>query len=197
LPDLSAQEDGVSADLPCDSKRASLAMERYVDGDGAAFGDVYRALGPPLLAYLRRKTRDNARATDLVQQAMLQLHLTRGRFVRGSDVVPWAWAIARRVLIDDARRARRDPARAPSGSDPYLEELDRQAPVDERLHQVRSVRAAVSELAHLPEPQRTAFELVKLDGLTMREAAKRLGTTINAVKLRTHRACIALRAASR
>ena len=47
----------------------------------------------------------------------------------------------------------------------------------------------------LPEAQRTAFELMQRDGLSLREAAQALGTTENAIKLRAHRARTALRAA--
>jgi DNA-directed RNA polymerase specialized sigma24 family protein len=38
-----------------------------------------------------------------------------------------------------------------------------------------------------------AFDLVKREGLSMAEAAQVLGTTVSAVKLRTHRAYEALR----
>ena len=39
-----------------------------------------------------------------------------------------------------------------------------------------------------------AFELTKKEGLSVREAAEVLGTTVTAVKLRAHRAYVALRA---
>jgi RNA polymerase sigma-70 factor (ECF subfamily) len=47
----------------------------------------------------------------------------------------------------------------------------------------------------LPESQRTAFELLKQDGLTLAEAAAVLGVSVTAVKLRAHRAYQALRVA--
>ena len=49
-------------------------------------------------------------------------------------------------------------------------------------------------LATLPESQRLAFELIKLDGLSVAEASAATGTTALAVKLRAHRASVALRA---
>ena len=48
-------------------------------------------------------------------------------------------------------------------------------------------------LARLPESQRTAFQLIKQEGLSVAEAAAVLGTTVAAVKLRAHRAYEALR----
>ncbi len=77
---------------------ATSAMDRYAQGDDAAFSELYDALAPRLYGYLLRQTRNNARAEDLTQQTFLQMHCARGRFVRGADVVPWAFAIARRLL---------------------------------------------------------------------------------------------------
>ena len=51
------------------------------------------------------------------------------------------------------------------------------------------------ELARLPESHRVAFELIKKEGLSVKEAAAVLGCTVTAVKLRAHRAYVALRAA--
>jgi RNA polymerase sigma-70 factor, ECF subfamily len=44
----------------------------------------------------------------------------------------------------------------------------------------------------LPENQRTAFALIRIDGLSVAEAAELLGTSASAVKLRAHRAYVAL-----
>jgi RNA polymerase sigma-70 factor (ECF subfamily) len=49
-------------------------------------------------------------------------------------------------------------------------------------------------LAELPEQQREAVVLVKLDGKTVAEAAEIAGTTVGAMKVRAHRGYEALRA---
>jgi DNA-directed RNA polymerase specialized sigma24 family protein len=49
------------------------------------------------------------------------------------------------------------------------------------------------EIARRPETYRTAFELVRFEGLSMGEAAGRSGTSANAVKVRAHRAYDLLR----
>ena len=48
--------------------------------------------------------------------------------------------------------------------------------------------------ARVSEPQRAALQLVRGEGLSVAAAAAALGTTATGVKLRTHRACRALRA---
>lgn len=169
------------------------AMDRYARGEDAAFAEVYDGLAPRLMAFLVRYTRDRARAEDVVQQTMLQIHRARGRFTPGAQVVPWAFAIARRLLIDSHRRGGREVL-SPTGDDGYEKVL---AAVDARADDVAIAKEIaarlVEELAKLPENQRTAFELIKQDGLSVAEAAQVLGTTVAAVKLRAHRAYEALR----
>lgn len=171
---------------------ANQAMERYADGDDAAFGELYDVLAPKLYKSLQRQTRDAGAAEDLVQQTMLQLHASRGRFLRGADVIPWAFAIARRLFIDDYRRRKREAARTEAHA---MEEVQPGEWADELLQSKRKALDIEHELARLPEAQRVVFELMKRDGLSLREVAEVLGTTPNAVKLRAHRAHVTLRIA--
>ena len=41
-----------------------------------------------------------------MQQTFLQMHRARGSFIPGAPVMPWALAIAKRLMIDSARRQR-------------------------------------------------------------------------------------------
>jgi RNA polymerase sigma-70 factor (ECF subfamily) len=170
---------------------ASAAMDRYSAGDDSAFGDVYDAMAPRLYGYLLRQTRDPVRAEDLLQQTMLQIHAARGRFFQGADVVPWAFAIARRLLIDSYRRRRREAKVVEEGGP----EVAPAPSTEEMLHRKRLTQSLEDEVLKLPEAQRVAFELTKREGLSLREVAEVLGTTVTAVKLRLHRAHVALRAA--
>ena len=170
---------------------ASAAMDRYAAGNDAAFGDVYDALAPRLYGYLLRQTREAARAEDLLQQTMLKIHAGRGRFFVGAQVVPWAFAIARRLLIDSYRRRKRETKLMDAGPD----EAPALPGTEDLLHRKRLVQSLELEVSKLPEAQRVAFELTKREGLSLREVAEVLGTTVMAVKLRLHRAQLALRAA--
>jgi RNA polymerase sigma-70 factor (ECF subfamily) len=176
-----------------DETAADRAMERYSRGDDAAFADVYDAVAPRLYAYLVRQARDAAKAEDLVQQTLLQMHHARARFTPGAAVLPWAFAIARRLFIDGTRRGRREVLRA---EEEERDEAAAEAPGADELLSAQELAAKIDRtLAKLPESQRVAFELIKRDGLSLAEAAEALGTTVTAVKLRAHRAYEALRAA--
>ncbi len=171
---------------------ADFAMERYAQGDSSAFAQVYDALAPDLYGYLLRQTRDRTRAEDLLQQTMLHIHRARDRFIAGAEVMPWAFAIARRLLVDDIRRGRRLVLSDDGDADPGVSA----SPSADELVQATELAARIQTiLARLPHSQRAAFELIKQEGLTVAEAAQVLGTTVAAVKLRAHRAYEALRAA--
>lgn len=184
-----------------ESERANAAMERYARGEDHAFSELYDALAPRLHRYLVRASRDPAWADDLLQQTMLRIHRARGRFLVGGEVIPWAFAIARRLLIDGVRRRTHErggvslETGGPEGN-PVETRSDRLG-ADELLHAKRLSEALDVELERLPQSQRAAFELLKHEGLSIREAALALGATPTAVKLRAHRAYTALRAALR
>src|SRR5262245_41085911 len=180
---------------PGTTSAADAAMQRYAEGDDTAFEPVYDALAARLHRFIRRHVSDAHRSDDLLQETFLRMHKARGTFVTGAAVLPWAFAIARRLVLDRARRDRRAP--------PGMDDVDAgpmspagAADRPDQLVEAREVaRRLARALARLPESQRTAFELLKQDGLTLAEAAEVLGVTVTAVKLRAHRAYESIRAA--
>jgi RNA polymerase sigma-70 factor (ECF subfamily) len=182
------------ADAPI-SSQADAAMERYAAGEDAAFAELYDLLVPRLCGYLLRQTADPARAEDLVQQTLIKIHRARSRFIRGAEVTPWAFAIARRLLIDSTRRHRREILAPTTEDHPATATAVAANPPADDLVQAQQLADLIKrELLRLPVGQRVAFELVKQEGLSLAEAAQVLGTTVAAVKLRAHRAYEALRA---
>jgi len=185
--------DGISDVDAVGASRADRAMDRYACGDEAAFVELYDELAPRLHRFALRWTRSRSAAEDTVQQTLLQIHAARHRIVRGSAVVPWAYAIARRLLIDLGRRRVREELRADDVCDP--EEPTAAPSPEEALHRRRAEAQARRDLASLPSGWREAFELVKFEGLSVAETAEVLGVTRGMVKIRAHRATVALREA--
>jgi RNA polymerase sigma-70 factor (ECF subfamily) len=187
VTDARSDADAVGA------SRADRAMERYACGDDAAFVELYDELAPRLHRFALRWTRSRSAAEDAVQQTLLQIHSARDRFVRGAAVVPWAYAITRRLLIDLGRRGLREELRADDVRD--LDEPSTAPSPEEALHRRRVEADAQRDLAALPSGWREAFELVKFEGLSVAETAEVLGITRGMVKVRAHRATAALREA--
>jgi RNA polymerase sigma-70 factor, ECF subfamily len=174
-------------------KQAALndAMDRYVHGQNKAFRTIYELLAPRMTTWLRTRGCSVTLAEDLLQQAFFRIHRARDRYEPGRDVTPWVFAITLRLFADHQRRSHAQKRCAPglvstSGS------------VDPESYAIAAEAAArlERELANLPVAQRRAFELVRLRGLSMAQAAKSLGTTTTGVKLRLHRAQGTLRGAT-
>jgi RNA polymerase sigma-70 factor, ECF subfamily len=180
------------APRPC-TRDIDDAMARYARGDDDAFATIYTFVAPRLASYLRRRMRDQARVPDLVQMTFLHMHRARRTFLEGAEVLPWAFAIARRQMVDAFRCAERDPTMTVADAEPH--DLRACAGGEELLAAKEAVQRVEVALAGLSQPQRAAFELVKGHGLSLVQAAAVLGTTVMGVKLRTHRAYAALRLA--
>jgi RNA polymerase sigma-70 factor (ECF subfamily) len=179
-------------------ERAALtaAMDRHADGDGPAFEEVYDLLAPRLTAFFLRRTRARASAEDLTQQTLLQMHRARQSFARGSDVVPWAFAIARHLFIDSRRRKGEVRFASAEEEEAHATERISGEGVPEEIAAAKQMAArADAELERLPEPQRAAYRLVREEGLSVAQAAEVLATTPAAVKQRLFRAYESLRAA--
>ncbi len=180
------------------SAEATQLMQRYVDGDAAAFRALYALLAPKLLGYLAKMTRDRAVADDLLQQTFLKVHRARGAWVPGADPTPWIYAIAHRTFLDEVRRTQRAVVKV--GKDDELPDV--KASIDgaaegasDGAPDPEQTRAALAALESLPPQQREAVVLTKLDGKSIAEAAAIAGTTPGAMKVRAHRGYVALRKA--
>jgi RNA polymerase sigma-70 factor (ECF subfamily) len=165
-------------------------MARYCDGDASAFRELYALVSPRLYGYLVKMARSRALADDLLQHTFLKVHRARAAYIRGADPVPWIYSIAHRTFLDETRRTKRAVVRV--GDEETLPEISadldgqtadrRDDPADPEL-----VKTALDALAGLPEQQRQAVILTKLEGKTVAEAAEIAGTTVGAMKVRAHR----------
>jgi RNA polymerase sigma-70 factor (ECF subfamily) len=171
-------------------------MARYQDGDANAFRELYALVAPRLLGYLTKMARSRAVADDLLQQTFLKVHRARGAYVRGADPLPWIYSIAHRTFIDETRKVKRAVVRVGDEELPEVaagldgESADRR---DEPRVDPDLARVALDALAELPEQQREAVVLTKLEGKSLAEAAEIAGTSVGAMKVRAHRGYEALR----
>jgi RNA polymerase sigma-70 factor (ECF subfamily) len=172
-------------------------MQRYCDGDAGAFRELYALVAPRLLGYLLKMARERAVADDLLQQTFMKVHRARAAYVRGADPLPWIYSIAHRTFIDEARKRKRAVVRVADAEElPEVpagltgESADQR---DDGRADPELVTAALDALAELPDQQREAVVLTKLDGKTVAEAAAIAGTTTGAMKVRAHRGYEALR----
>jgi len=93
-------------------------------------------------------------------------------------------AIARNVAADHARHF---------WTRASVEQLTDKMPEQLADEEPRSDSSLADAMAQLPEHQRQAFSMVKLEGLSIEQAADRAGVSVGALRVRAHRAYKALR----
>jgi RNA polymerase sigma-70 factor (ECF subfamily) len=121
---------------------------------------------------------------------MLTIHQLRHAYDPSRPIRPWMTAICERRAIDRLRRSGRRQGRE-TPIDDFGETLASPgANQGEAKVASAELRAAVAEL---PQAQRTALGLAKLEDLSLAEASARSGMSVGALKVATHRAVKALR----
>jgi RNA polymerase sigma-70 factor (ECF subfamily) len=159
-------------------------MLASLDGNAASHRTLLDLLSHRLRAYYKAKLgavgRGVAEAEDLVQEAILAIHLKRHTYDPREPLTPWVHAIARYKLIDFLRRNRALLAEVPIDEADDVMAHDESADA-ESTHDVRRL------VERLPKGMQCAIEAVKLDGLTVAEAARRCGLFESGVKVNIHR----------
>jgi RNA polymerase sigma-70 factor (ECF subfamily) len=178
--------------------RLSALMERYAMGEDDVFAQIYESMAPRLYRFCLRLTARIPEADDCFQETFLKLHRSRATYMAGANALHWVYAIARSVYLTRLRYWRRRPEDLGSVND--VAERDELLPEECASPEAETLAehmldTVAFELSRMSEKNRTAYVLVKEEGLSIKEAATVLGTTAGAVKQRAHRACEHLRAA--
>lgn len=152
------------------------------------FEDLYRSTRTDLLGYLVRRTRNPDLAADLLAETYLVAWRKPESVPAGDEARPWLFGVARNLLLKDLRRQRTLDAT-----------MERLAHEIGRLHDAESAREderaerVAAALAGLSQLDREIVTLNAWEGLAPREIAVVVGTSVNVVRIRLHRARARLR----
>jgi RNA polymerase sigma-70 factor (ECF subfamily) len=117
----------------------------------------------------------------------LAIHIQRHTYDPSEPLTPWVHAIARYKLIDFLRRTRASTADIPIENAEEITARDDHASIESSFDVRRLMK-------RLPKKMECAIEAVKLDGLSVAEAALRCGLSESGVKVSIHRGLKALAA---
>src|SRR5882724_10310852 len=164
-------------------------MLASLNGDAVSHRALLDRLSRRLRAYYKGKLakigRGAAEAEDLVQEAVLAIHLKRHTYDPIEPVTPWVHAIARYKLIDFLCRTRNSRADVPIDEGDEVMAHDDHSDA-ESTYDIRRL------MERLPKNMQCAIQAVKLDGLSSAEAAQRCGLSVSGVKVNVHRGLKAL-----
>lgn len=177
-------------------------MLRVRDGDGEAFRAIYDRHHRSIARFVAGQHAGLSpdRADELAQDVFVQAWRARERWEPRARVSTWLYTIARNLALNEVRRfeyhggmERLDRAGDEGGWLP-LERADPAAPEGEARAAGRELEARVRALIHrLPEGQRTALLLSRIDEMRYVEIGLVLGVSEQAVKSLVFRATQALK----
>ena len=127
---------------------------------------------------------------DAVQDVLLTVHMVRHAYDPMRPFGPWLVAIANRRIIDRLRRDTRRRAREVALSADHETFADPAT----NLHRETLDEAALGQaIESLPPDQRQTITMLKLNEMSLKEAAAMSGRSIPSLKVATHRAIKCLR----
>lgn len=157
------------------------SMARMMIASQSGDREIYRVLLAEVQLWLERFFRKRvplAQLDDLVQEVLMAVHAKRATWDPSRAFYPWLAAIARYRWVDHLRKVYRSAE----------DELgDRDAPSNTEEEAVMARMSLDRLFVHLPDRQVEVIELVKIEGLSIAEAAARTGQSESLVKVNIHR----------
>lgn len=179
--------------------RADVVTARLVhrarEGDRVAFAELVVQHRPMALRLCQRVLRDDGRAEDGVQEAVLVAWLTLDSLRRADRFGAWLAGIALRVCHRWLRRQTYEMCSLESlvGGRSMSEPIDLDTSPSDSAELAELGAAVRHAVAALPPSQRSAVALFYLVGMSHAETAALLGIEVGAVKARLHKARSRLR----
>jgi len=184
---------------PVDNESTLVAQLRA--GDEQAFEQVVRLYGGRLLAVARRIVGTEEDARDAVQDAFLNAFKSLDRFEGNAKLSTWLHRIVVNAALMKLRTRKRKPEQSIETLLPgFLEDGHHEErfkswdePIDQLMERAENRELVRKQIDALPEGYRTVLVLRDIEGLDTEETANVLGLSVNATKIRLHRARQALR----
>jgi RNA polymerase sigma-70 factor (ECF subfamily) len=168
----------------------SALMARAQRGDR----DAYRRLLQNISPYLRRLARRHGvhpdTVEDAVQDILATVHAVRHTYDPKRPFGPWLLTVATRRIVDTLRREGRHDAREMPLDDQHETLADFAANLVEGAPDARVLHETIERL---PPGQRDAIRMLKLEEMSLKEAAAASGMSVAALKVAVHRGLKSLR----
>ncbi len=136
-----------------------------------------------LHAFVAGRSRDAFEASDVVQDAMLEVWRRAGDFESRSSVKTWMFAIARNKLIDRTRKGARTVL-----TDEPPETVDEGPSAEELVARADDAVVLRGCMDKLSEAHRSVIHLAYFEDLAYRDIAEVEGVPTGTVKTRVHHA---------
>jgi len=158
----------------------SRLMEQIQEGDMEAYALLLSEISPLIFNYVRKRVFNPSQVEDVYQDVLLTFHKARHTYQIDRPFSPWLFTVVRNAIW--AAISKRHKVTEKELQLETLPETAVHARSEEGLED--DLREALDAL---PEANRQAVEMLKLQGMDLETAAKQLGISKVALKVRAHR----------
>jgi RNA polymerase sigma-70 factor (ECF subfamily) len=176
-------------------------MLRFQKGDMGAFQQLFQKYSPSVVNFAFRFLGTRERAEEIAQEVFLQVYRWQLRYQPTAKFSTWLFRIANNHCLNEVRRGEYRVTHDSLNSQIDVEgdERERDLPDtspskgEEILAAKQAAGRITKILRRLPESQRAALMLSRLEGMSYQEVSEVLGTTEKAVKSLVFRATQSLK----
>ena len=155
-------------------------------GDQAAFGTLVHTYSAQVLQTCFRFMLDQADAEDISQEVFIEVYQSIKSFKGQSKLSTWIYRIAVTKCLDELKKRNRKKRISSVGKLLHLEDvanwLGGGSRPDKKTEENETFQLVMAALNTLPDNQRIAFTLSKIEGYTNSEIAEIMNTTTVAVE---------------
>ena len=172
-------------DSESEDEKDDIGLLRRLPADPRAFEAFYRRHVDQVIGFTARRVRDPADVADVVAATFLAVLTSAASYDPGrGEPVAWLLGITARLIAGARRRQGRERAATARIAGRALIDASDIERLEERIDAARSSQAALAALGGLKPRARQALLLVGADGLTPAQAARVLGISPAAFRMR-------------
>ena len=163
--------------------RLAQMMRRAQSGDKSEYTKLLKEISPLIRGFIYNRIGSGPDSEDILQEILIGIHRSSHTYNTDRPFTNWMFAIASHKLKDYLRAYYRKKA---------LKEVDFDKISDfitEAVTDDTSASEVLTELLEkLPEKQRNIVYMMKIEGYSSSDVAKKMGMSVSAVKVTAHRA---------
>lgn len=167
-------------------------IQRLKAGDRVAFNELVDLYAQKVINTCYRFLLDRQDAEDISQEVFIEVFQSIRNFRGESKLSTWIYRIAVTKSLDEIKKCKRKKYMSSIGKILHLDEiahwLSGGAMPDKSLNEKERLNDVYSALNTLPDNQRIAFTLSKIDGYSNNEIAEIMTTSVIAVESLIYRA---------
>ncbi len=159
---------------------------KLFNGDRGAFGELVDKYSSRVINICYRFFPDKEDAEDISQEVFIEIYKSIKQFRGDSKLSTWVYRVTISKCLDEIKKRNRKKRFISAGkmlhTDEIVSNIGGGVMPDKKIQEQDKLKEVFKSLDTLPDNQRVAFTLSKIEGYSNKEIAEILNTTTSAVE---------------